>query len=110
MSRLSHTATCARVPTANPEVALPIIEQINDADWEKQPSYRVILFNDDTHTFDEVILQIQKAVGCSIERATMLMWEAHSTGQALVYSGDIEKCEAVAGVLEQIALRVSIEQ
>lgn len=70
---------------------------------------RVILFNDEWHTFDEVIEQILKAVKCSYEKAESLTWEVHSKGKACVYSGDIDECIKVSAVLEEIALHTQIE-
>lgn len=70
---------------------------------------KVILFNDDWHTFDEVINQIIKATGCSMEKAESLTWEVHNKGKALVYSGEMHECLRVSGVLEEINLHTQIE-
>lgn len=70
---------------------------------------RVILFNDDFHTFDEVTTQIIKAVACSYERAEELTWEVHNRGKACVYEGELEDCLRVSSVLEEIALHTQIE-
>jgi ATP-dependent Clp protease adaptor protein ClpS len=70
---------------------------------------KVILFNDDWHTFDEVINQIIKATGCSLEKAESLTWEVHNKGKALVYSGEMHECLRVSGVLEEINLHTQIE-
>jgi ATP-dependent Clp protease adapter protein ClpS len=70
--------------------------------------YKVILFNDDTHSMDEVALQIIKAIHCSVEQAMSIMLEAHSTGQAVVFTGSKERCELVAEILGQIKLTTDI--
>ncbi len=70
---------------------------------------RVILFNDDWHTFDEVIFQLMKALNCSAERAESYAMEAHTRGKACVFSGDMESCLKVSAVLEEIALHVQVE-
>jgi ATP-dependent Clp protease adaptor protein ClpS len=70
----------------------------------------VILYNDDYHGFDEVILQLQKATGCSLEDAEAIAFEAHSTGRAVAYSGTQEECEQVAGILRQIRLQVETDR
>jgi ATP-dependent Clp protease adaptor protein ClpS len=71
--------------------------------------HKVILFNDEHHSMDEVTLQIIKAIGCDAETAFGLMMEAHNTGRAVVFSGVLERCEHVAAVLEQIRLGTKIE-
>lgn len=69
----------------------------------------VILFNDDVHTFDDVAFQLQKAIGCSLDAGYAYAMEVHTTGQAKVYEGDLESCERVAAVLEEIALKVRLQ-
>lgn len=72
-------------------------------------SARVVLFNDEEHTFDEVIVQIIRATGCSVERAELLTLEVHHTGKAIVFEGDVGDCLRVSGILEEIALRTQIQ-
>lgn len=76
---------------------------------EVKTSARVILFNDEWHTFDEVIGQIIKAVGCSSEKAEALTLEVHNTGKARVYEGNLNDCLRVSSVLEEIDLHTQIE-
>ncbi len=71
--------------------------------------WKVILFNDDIHTFDEVILQLCKATGCSTAEAEKIALEAHFKGKARAYSGSFAECYKVAGVLREIQLVVEIE-
>jgi ATP-dependent Clp protease adaptor protein ClpS len=70
---------------------------------------KVILFNDEIHTFDEVISQLMKALKCTQSRAEALTVEVHNGGKAVVYSGDMPKCMEVSGVLEEIMLMTQIE-
>jgi ATP-dependent Clp protease adapter protein ClpS len=71
--------------------------------------WKVILYNDDIHTFDEVILQLQKATRCSAKRAEQIAFEAHTRGKAVAFSGEFDECFRVAGVLREIQLIVEIE-
>jgi len=66
--------------------------------------WRVILFNDDVHTFDEVIYQIMVAISCPMNRAAELAWEVHTAGKAIVFYGEFEDCFRVQTVLREIAL------
>ncbi len=70
---------------------------------------KVILFNDEWHTFDEVIEQIIKATNCSRARAEELTNEVHFKGKAVVFDGDLPECLKVSGILEEIALHTQIE-
>jgi ATP-dependent Clp protease adaptor protein ClpS len=69
---------------------------------------KVVLFNDDWHTFDEVIYQLIKAVKCSSEKAREYAFEVHVKGRAIVYSGNMSECLKVTSVLEEIALNTQI--
>lgn len=70
--------------------------------------FKVILFNDDWHTFDEVINQLIKAIGCTIEQARGYAFEVHVKGKAIVYNGMLEECLKVSSVLEEIELNTQI--
>lgn len=70
---------------------------------------KCILYNDDWHTFDEVIVQLVKATGCSIDEAESLTWAVHTRGKAAVYEGALSECLRVSSILEEIALHTSIE-
>ena len=74
----------------------------------KEP-WKVILYNDDIHSFDEVILQLMKATGCSDDQAARIAYEAHTKGKAVAFTGPFEKCFKVMGILRQIQLIVEIE-
>ena len=85
------------------------IDQQEDVDVEIEEPAKVILFNDEEHTFDEVITQIMKATGCDLTKAEALTWEVHNSGKSMVYVGQITKCVQVSGVLEEIELMTQIE-
>lgn len=72
--------------------------------------WNVILYNDDVHSFDEVVLQVQKATGAPPARAYDVTMEAHTKGRAVCYTGPLERCEHVAAVLRQIRLTAEIER
>ncbi|HTS00111.1 MAG TPA: ATP-dependent Clp protease adaptor ClpS [Bacteroidota bacterium] len=74
-----------------------------------QEPARVILFNDDIHTFDEVITQLIKATGCTSAKAEALAMEVHTNGKAVVFAGELPRCMEVSAVLEEIKLMTQIE-
>jgi ATP-dependent Clp protease adaptor protein ClpS len=81
-----------------------IVEEVTD----KKLSSRVILFNDDWHTFDEVINQLIKATKCSFEKGREFAFEVHVKGKAIVFNGSLNDCLNVSTVLEEIALHTQI--
>jgi len=85
------------------------VAELVEAETEPALPFFVILYNDEVHTLEEVILQVQKAVGISAHEAFEIVMEAHSKGRAVCYSGDMETCEKVAGILREIKLTVEID-
>ena len=69
---------------------------------------RVVLFNDDWHSFDEVIEQLIKAVKCNFETARAYAFEVHVKGKAIVFEGQLTECLRVTSILEEIALHTQI--
>ena len=95
-----------KMTTSDP--SFEIQEEIGEETLIHEPA-KVILFNDEVHTFDEVIGQIIKATGCDEGRAESLAWEVHNTGKAVVFEGEMTKCVQVSSVLEEIDLMTQIE-
>ncbi len=87
----------------------PETDEGREEDVALEKPARVILFNDEVHTFEEVINQIIKATGCDTRTAESLTWEVHSAGKANVYEGDMVTCIQVSAVLEEIDLMTQIE-
>jgi ATP-dependent Clp protease adaptor protein ClpS len=69
---------------------------------------KVVLFNDDWHSFEEVIIQIIKAIGCSFEQARDYTFEVHVKGKSIIFTGPMPRCLKVSSVLEEIALSTQI--
>jgi ATP-dependent Clp protease adapter protein ClpS len=87
----------------------PLPQQDGEEDLAEQEPAKVILFNDEVHTFDEVIGQLIKATHCNSEKAEALAWEVHTRGKAVVYVGELPRCMEVSGILEEIELTTQIE-
>ena len=71
--------------------------------------YIVLVFNNETNSFDEVIQILQKATGCCLEEAEMETWEIHFTGRSVVHHGERVECERAAGIIATIGIRVAVE-
>ena len=101
-----NVPTRPKPATAEPDVITleeEAVEERLDSPW------RVILYNDEVHTFDEVIFQLIKATGCSVEQAERHAWTVHTQGKDAVYEGSFEDCFRVQGVLREIQLVTEIE-
>jgi ATP-dependent Clp protease adaptor protein ClpS len=72
--------------------------------------YIVILYNCDCHSFEDVIEQLQKAVGCTVEKAEAFAEEVHTKGRSIVFSGSDTECEKAANILREIKLQVETDK
>ena len=96
------------LPAVLPSTAPTIDPSLGPPDLDKP--YIVILYNCDCHTFDDVETQLQKAIGCPLEKAEAFAMEVHLTGRAVVFGGSAEECERVANVLREIRLQVETDR
>jgi ATP-dependent Clp protease adapter protein ClpS len=88
-------------------VNLPEAETEQEA--RTAPPAWVILYNDDWHTFDEVIQQLIRATGCSEAQGEAHAWTVHTAGKARVFDGPKPDCERVAQILREIRLQVEVD-
>ena len=87
-----------------------VLDQVDTTTLFGHP-HSVVLFNDDVHSFDEVIRQIIKALQCGTDKASAIAMEAHASGQAIAFTGSLERCEHVESILAgpPAALRTNIQ-
>ena len=78
-------------------------------DTGEDTPWRLMLYNDAEHTFDEVINQLVKALGCSIAKAEDITYRVHNHGKAQVYEGTFEECFQINSVLQEIQLVTEIK-
>ncbi len=88
-------------------VALPDVDTQDET--RLAPPARVILYNDDWHSFDDVIQQLIKATACTPAQGEAHAWTVHTAGKARVYDGPKAQCERVANILREIRLHVEVD-
>jgi ATP-dependent Clp protease adaptor protein ClpS len=88
-------------------VALP--DQRHETHAQTAPPARVLLYDDDWHTFDDVIIQLMKATACDAATGEAHAWTVHTQGRAVVFQGARGDCERVAQVLREIRLQVEVD-
>ena len=81
---------------------------LDDTETIIEVPVKVLLFNDNFHTFDEVIGQVCKAIGCSEQHAEEVAMEVHTRGKCMVFDGGISDCLRVSSVLEEIGLHTQV--
>ena len=72
--------------------------------------WNVILHNDWENSMPRVVMILKKVIpGMTLKKATRIMWEAHTSGKALVKSCHKELAELYEARLLEKGLSVSIE-
>lgn len=74
----------------------------------KEGGWGVTVYNNDTNTYEEVIIVLMAATGCNSEEAYIEAWEIDHYGQCLVHQGSEEVCKAAAKVIAGIGIRVEV--
>jgi len=97
---------CSGEKKAKPEVEVLVLEEEKE---QEQTPWRLILYDDEIHTFDEVINQLIKALGCSVSVAEDLTYKVHNEGKATVFEGSFEECLKINSVLQEIQLVTEIK-
>jgi len=69
-----------------------------------------VLHNCDCHTFEQVVKQLQKAIGCSEAKRLGAGLQVHNTGRAVVKVGAETECVRVGNILASIGLVVTVVQ
>ena len=59
----------------------------------KAPLYNVVLWNDDYHTYDYVIIMLQKLFGYPVEQGFQMARTVDTQGKVIVYTGAYEPAE-----------------
>lgn len=103
---LFQVMSTGQKPDISPDIE--VLEQVEEEESIDNP-WHIILYDDDVHTFDEVINQIIKATGCSVTKAEEITLKVHNDGKAIVFEGSFEECLKINSVLQEIQLITEIK-
>ena len=84
--------------------------ELDDSETTERDGWVVIVLDNPTNTFDQVIRILQLATGCSLEEAEMETWEVHHLGRSFVHHGSQSECERAAAIIRRIGIDVQVEQ
>jgi len=93
-----------------PEQTTPEIDIDESKLTAVAPPWMTILHNCECHTFEQVVHQLQKAIGCSEAEGWEIAWQVHNTGKAVVKIGPEPECVRVGNILASIGLVVTVVQ
>lgn len=72
-------------------------------------SHRLILWNDDTNTFEHVIHCLVKYLDYTDKQAERIAWTVHNDGKCIILEGSFTEVEVYRKILQQEGLTVSVE-
>lgn len=71
--------------------------------------HRLILWNDDTNTFEHVIYCLIKYLDYSDKQAEKIAWTVHNEGKCAILEGSFTEMEVYRKILQQEGLTVSVD-
>lgn len=82
----------------------PVEDGLEKADF----GWIVTVFDNDYNTYDEVILILMAATGCSHQEAWIEAWEIDHLGKSTVHHSTEEECRITASIISEIGIRVEV--
>lgn len=73
------------------------------------PTHQLILWNDDTNTFEHVIACLIKHLQYSNSQAEKIAWTVHNEGKCAVLEGTFNEMEIYRKILKAEGLTMSVE-
>lgn len=87
-------------------IELPEVGQ--ESEVRPDRGWIVVVYDNDKNSFEEVIMILVLATGCTLEEAEIETWEVHHLGKSVVHSAGEEECRKVAEVIQTIGIRVEV--
>lgn len=89
------------------EMAL-LEETISTSGEVATDAWKVVIYNNETNSMDEVIFILITATQCTAEEAYIEMWEAHTFGKAAVHFAGQAECERAAAIIGSIGVQTDV--
>lgn len=70
-----------------------------------EPDWIVIVYDNETNTYEEVMVILMLATGCGEEEAYVEAWEVDHYGKCVVHRAAGDECRTVAEVVATIGIR-----
>ncbi len=87
-----------------------LLERLETTESTTLTGWNVLLWNDDHHSMDYVVLALLRTIPIDAERAASIMLDAHTNGKTVVWSGAKEVAELYRDRLEGYGLNTTISR
>jgi len=102
----TKTPTKPREPKTNPNTVVSVEDK---KEIRHMPLYKVLIHNDDKNTMEHVVYCLMNVFGFTVEKANVIMLEAHNSGVALCKIEPLETAELHRDQLQSFSLTATIE-
>lgn len=102
----------AEAAALGPHMSMPgIMDRSIETPVEKAgATWIVTVFNNDVNTYDEVMMILMAATGCSAQEAYIETWEIDHLGKAVVHQSSQDECKMAATIISEIGIDVEVSQ
>jgi len=102
----------AEAAALGPHMSVPgIMDRPTEIPVEKTDAgWIVTVYNNDVNTYDEVMMILMAATGCSAQEAYIETWEVDHLGKAVVHQSTKDECKMAATIISEIGIDVEVTQ
>jgi ATP-dependent Clp protease adaptor protein ClpS len=68
----------------------------------------VTVYDNEYNTYDEVMMILMAATGCSAQEAYIEAWEIDHLGKAVVHNSSEDDCRMAASIISEIGIQVEV--
>lgn len=86
----------------------PLLEREPVRDSPGTERWMVVIHNNETNSFGEVVAILMVATGCDFREAMTETWEADTFGRASVHFAPKPECELVAEIIGRIGVKTEV--
>jgi ATP-dependent Clp protease adapter protein ClpS len=70
----------------------------------------VTVFDNDYNTYEEVMMILMAATGCSAQEAYIEAWEIDHLGKSVVHTSTEDDCRVAASIIGEIGIKVEVSK
>jgi ATP-dependent Clp protease adapter protein ClpS len=95
-----------------PQMAMPdILDRPLDDTREKEgAAWIVTVYDNDYNTYEEVMMILMAATGCSAQEAYIEAWEIDHLGKCVVHNSSKDDCQMAASIIAEIGIQVEVSK
>ncbi|MCG9895107.1 MAG: ATP-dependent Clp protease adaptor ClpS [Fimbriimonadaceae bacterium] len=84
-------------------------ERLSEDQTAKDSGWKVVVYNNETNSYEEVMTVLILATACSTEEAYIETWEIDHYGSCAVHRAAEDECRSVAEIIGTIGIAVAVE-